>query len=184
MIIKIFLQNQLIWVFVLIFSSSLFAQSENEWIQKNIYSGQKPECIYCSPKYDILNENFLRVSISNNSDVIIKLHNYNTGECIRCVFVSAGDTYEIKNIPEGIYTVKIAYGNNWAVNKSDYGFSCKGKFLDDAFYQEGENLLDFNLVYYNEGYEVPSYEIRLEVKTHNKSNEFDTHKISEEEFYN
>ena len=162
-------QNYFLRLFLFSYSFLLIltlrAQNENEWTSKTMYSGQNPECIFCSPKYNIINENFLRVSISNNSDVIIKIHNYYTGDCIRCVFISAGDTYDIMNIPEGIYKVKIAYGNNWAVKKSDNGYFCEGRFLDDVFYQEGEDLLDYNLVYYSDGYQIPSYEIKLEVKT-------------------
>ena len=179
-------QNYLIKIilsFVLFISSEAYCQSEGDWVYKNYNTGQYPECIKCIPKYDFTLDNFLRVSISDNTDVIIKLHNYNNDECIRCVYIKAGSKYDIKNIPQGIYKIKIAYGKNWAV-KMEKNYLCEGKFLENAYYKEGENLLDFNIVYNDYEMQVPSYEINLELKKRNKNNRFDTEKISEEEFYN
>lgn len=175
------LKSFIIGIIVMLSSLVSIGQSD-DWEEADMYTGKVPSCIYVTPKYDYGLDNFLRISVGSGANIVIKLHDYLTDACIRCVYVSAGDTYDMRNIPEGKYYVKIAFGKKWSVRKTD-SYSCEAKFKKNAAYKEGEDILDYYLRYYDNGYQVPSYEIRLDMKTSKKKNAFDTKGISEDEFY-
>ncbi|MBK9334956.1 MAG: hypothetical protein IPM96_21785 [Ignavibacteria bacterium] len=173
------------YIYLLIFlvnAFSLFSQENNDSFYKvAINTGERPECIACASLYNNTLDNFLRIDATGATDVVIKIINSNTHECIRTVFISSGSVYEIKNIPEGIYYLKIAYGYEWS--KKAEGSYCYAKFLRDAIYQEGNDHLDYYKIDLQNGYQLPSYELVLKVISNNRNNEFDADNISEEEFY-
>lgn len=166
---------------VLIINSNVYSQT-GDWEEVDMYTGKVPSCIYVYPQYNFSLDNFLRISVGSGGNVVVKLHDYFSDVCIRCIYVSAGDTYEIRNIPEGKYYVKIAFGKKWSVRITDNN-SCESKFRKNAAYKEGEDILDYNIIYTGNGYQIPSYEIRLDMTTSKKKNAFDTKGISEEEFF-
>lgn len=173
--------KNILLIFLFLTSNIIYSQ-DKEWEPQNMYSGSVPKCISYTPKYDLSIDNYLRIRLGGNSDAIIKLINNTSNQCIRVVYVQANDEYLIKNIPEGYYYVKIAFGNDWRILKK--GYNCTGRFFNNDSYSEGKDLLDYFLIREENGYQIPSYEIILEVRTKNKNNKFDTEKISEEEFFN
>lgn len=174
--------------FLLFFSLIFFFSFENSIAQKdgwesvNIKTGDVPSCYTFSPKFDFKLNNLLRVKVGGNADIALKLVDYYSDKCIRYVYISSGATYEIYNIPEGRYYLKIAFGNDWSILKS--GYFCEAKFYDSESYQKGEDILDYYVKKDSYGYQVPSYELFLEVRVtkKDKRNKFDTSEISEEEF--
>lgn len=168
--------------YLIIFPLLAYCQDENnEYYSISINTGDKPECIHCKTIYDFKLDNFLRIDATGSSDLVLKVINNKTGDCIRSVFISGGSIYNIVSIPEGIYYLKIAYGYNWS--KKVLGSFCFAKFITDAHYQVGNDLLDFNIKHFSEGYQVPSFELLLKVITNNRNGEFDAENISEDEFY-
>lgn len=164
------------------FTLLAFSQDDgNDFYSIVINTGDKPECITCKVKYDTKLDNFLRIDATGSTDVVVKIMSTGTDECIRSVFISGGSVYSITNIPEGIYYLKIAYGYEWS--KKVVGSFCFAKFMRDANYQVGNDLLDYYLKKSDYGYQVPSYELELKVLSNNRNNEFDAENISEEEFY-
>ena len=125
-------------------------------------------------------QNYLTVHVGGHTDVAVKLMDLRSDECIRYVFINSGSTFKIKNIPEGIYYLKIAYGKEW-ISRIDNG-KCLGKFIRNAMYEKGEETMDFNLQYTADGYQIPSYSLRLDVIESNVENTFQSQNISEEEF--
>jgi len=172
----------LLIIFLVAAGFSGYVSSQNEWEEVKIFTGQSPGCINYSNQFDFSIDNFLRVSVGNNTDIVLKIHNNSSGKCIRCVYISAGGDFYISNIPEGYYTLKIAFGKKWSRRNSDLN-NCESKFTENAMYEEGENILDFTLKYTNDGYQIPSYELYLDVYTTNQNKGFDSRKISEEEFF-
>lgn len=167
---------------ILLLSSYSFSQNENDEYYKIVIStGEKPECIYCKSLFNTNLDNFLKIDATGASDLVIKIIDNYTNECIRSVFISAGDIHYIRNIPEVIYYLKIAYGYEWS--KKVMGSFCFAKFLTDAHYQIGNDLLNYYMKESYNGYEVPSYELVLKVISKNRNNEFDADNISEDEFY-
>ena len=170
-----------LFYFICLYPNENCAQIEDRWEEVYIKTGDVPGCYSFFPKYNFKIDNFLRINVGKNTDIVVKMLDYATDECIRYVYISSDDTYEISNIPEGIYYLKIAFGNDWS--KLDVGPFCYAKFLEDPLYSQGEDLLDFNLIKTEFGYEFRNYELRLEVLSSNRKNEYDSHEIDEEDFF-
>jgi hypothetical protein len=172
--------------------SAYLSQNENVgWEQKNYQSGETPECENVSPKYDYSLDNYLKVNVGSSTDVVIKVMNvsYQDNVCIRIIYVRGGDSFLIKNIPEGKYYLKIAYGKDY--RKKIIDNKCYVKFMKNAIYEKGTDILDFykiakpdevvgNSVYKN--WEVPSYELSLDVLATSDYNDFNAKTINESEF--
>ncbi len=164
------------------------------WEETNYISGSTPACENITPRYDRKIDNYLRVNVGSGTDVVIKLMKKDSykDECIRIVYIRSGDVYNIKNIPEGRYYLKIAYGKDYRKKIVDY--KCYVKFMKNAMYEKGSEILDFNLVKrpdtregnrIYENWDIPSFELSLDViESIGISQSFRSYDISEEEFNN
>lgn len=152
-----------------------------DWDAVDLRTGKTPDCFNFKARYNKSIDNKLQIVVGNNADVVIKLINEATNKCIRYVFIRAGDTYSIRHIPEGIYYTKIAYGKDW--RQRIINGQCKGKFVESPLYKIGEERLDFNLVQTEEGYQIPSFKLTLDV-TYLEDNDkkYSTDNISEDQF--
>jgi hypothetical protein len=160
--------------------SKCCSQEDSEFSPVSMQSGQTPACYQFRQSSDSKIDNFLKVNVGGDADVVLKLISQSTDECIRYVYVTKDDTYFIRNIPAGVYYVKIAFGNKWGESKLNSG--CVAKFLENNVYQIGNDLLEFNPVENYEGVQIPSYELILKTYSNNRLNEFNAEDISEEEF--
>ncbi|MDX2046754.1 MAG: DnaJ domain-containing protein [Chitinophagaceae bacterium] len=149
------------------------------WVEEDIQNGQLPACYNFKPKTSNIN-NYLEVVVGSGTDVSIKVMNLETNNCVRYVFINSVSTYRIKNIPEGRYYLKIAYGKNWFSRVVER--QCIGKFIRNPIYEKGEDILDFNLEYTKNGHKIPSFRLHLDIIASDISNSFDSKKISETEF--
>lgn len=151
------------------------------WRETEINNGLLPSCYNFTPKKGTV-DNYLEVHVGGGTDVVIKVMNSANDRCIRYVFVNRGSTYQIKNIPEGRYYLKIAYGKDW-FSKAVAG-KCIGRFLQNPMYEKGDDIMDFNLQELADGYNVPSFQLQLDVIASTTMNTFDSQNISETEFNN
>lgn len=149
------------------------------WEENDIENGQLSKCYNFKPKYSGIN-NKLEVNVGGGTDVVIKLMNKETNKCIRYVFINSNSSYDIKNVPEGIYYLKIAYGKNW-ISKVENG-KCIGKFLLNPTYEEGSEDMDFNIQRTYEGKSIPSFQLSLDVVSSSSFNTFSSQNISEASF--
>ena len=158
------------------------------WEKVNLETGSQPDCINISPEYDYSLNNYLRIKLGAGSDCIVKLYN-SRDVCIRIAYVRENNDFEIKNIPEDIYHVKVAYGKDFS--KKMYNGNCYVKFLRNALYKENSNLLNYYKVAkpdtYNNGsrysnYSVPSYELSLKIVQTSSATNVVSSEISESEF--
>ncbi len=89
----------------------------------------------------------------------------------------------MRYIPEGVYYLKIASGLNWGIKP--HQSLCEGRFTEYANFKKGTNLLNFLRKSTEDGYQIPSYELRLQVSESQRgNNQFDPDVISESEFTN
>lgn len=134
--------------------------------------------------YDPKLNNYFQINAGKDRDLVIKLMQKNSrgDRCIRSVYVEANSETMIRNIPEGNYYVKVAYGNNWKLIMTNN--ICYGKFTDNAIYELGEDIFDFHVTKTATGYQVPSYQLTLEIITENADGTTLENQISEEEFNN
>ena len=161
-----------------------------DWDKVNLRTGKSPGCLNFKPTYDHSIDNKLEVSVGSNTDVVLKLCDYQTDACIRYVYIRSGSTFNIIHSPEGIYYTKIAYGRDWR-QKVIEG-QCIGKFVTNSIYKKGDKILDFRLKYAGKStegdyeitnYNIPSYSLSLDViATDFDPNIYHTNSISEEEF--
>lgn len=162
---------------------------DSSWSEVMYASGASPICFNYTPKYKRSIDNYLRIVVGSGTDVVIKVMEMSTDKCIRYVFIRSGKTHSIKNIPEGNYYLKIAYGKQW-VEKVENGV-CLGRFASNPLYERGEEILDYHIsktgttrrgddVYDN--LSIPSFEVQLDVTSTGLMNSFDTEKISEAAF--
>jgi hypothetical protein len=149
------------------------------WQEETLNNGVMPNCYNYKPKKGSL-DNYLSVTVGGGTDVVIKLVNIDTDVCVRYVFVNSGTTFEIKRIPEGRYRLRIAYGKEW-FSKNNLG-RCIGKFARNPSYEEGNDILDFNVKHTYNGYSVPSFALKLDVISDYTSNSFSSQSISEQQF--
>ncbi len=168
------------------------SEQYKDWAKENASTGDNPECENITPKYAYELNNQLLIHVGKNYDVVVKLMS-NYGNCIRIAYIEAGDDYSMKNIPEGIYYLKIAYGKDFRKYTKDG--QCIVKFLRDATYEKGTNTLDYYKQKLPDTYEgghvyenwnLPSYELSLNIEyTQGSSNGFNTfhsNTISEKDF--
>jgi hypothetical protein len=139
-------------------------------------------CSNFKPRYNKHLNNRLEISAGFNTDVAVKLIDNETENCIRYVYIKKDTKYIIRNIPEGKYYLKIAYGDDWGVKDGDS--KCDGKFTTNALYKKSDEILDFNLISDENGTKIPSYSLQLSVLfSAGDSDNFSTNKIPEDEFY-
>jgi hypothetical protein len=166
-----------------VFGQLLKKDPNSGWNKKNYESGETPECENVAPQYDIKLDNYLKVNVGSNTDAVVKLmkKQYGGDVCIRIVFIRSRETYYLKNIPEGNYYLKIAYGSDWRQKIVDQ--QCYGKFMKNAQYEIGQENLDYNLIHKIDGDQVPSFELSLDVVvSRNTKPTFKSNDISEAEF--
>lgn len=149
------------------------------WEKSIMSNGAMPNCYNYNPRYGDL-ENKLIVKVGGGTDVVIKVMSLTKGKCIRYVFINSGSTYSIRNLPEDQYYLKIAYGKNW-ISKTADGM-CLGKFMSNALYEKGEEVLDFNKQPTANGYNIPSFSLELDVISNSAIETFNSSGISEEDF--
>jgi curved DNA-binding protein CbpA len=162
-----------------------------DWSSTSYSTGSTPSCYNFRAKYDRSLDNRLEVSVGSNDDVVLKMINTLTDKCIRYVFIRSGDTFNITNIPQGKYYLKIAYGRDW--RQKILNGKCIGRFIEDAFYKKGDDTLDFYKKYEGavtnhdgiayERYQVPSFSLKLDViKSAYSNDQFQSSNISEIDF--
>jgi hypothetical protein len=176
-----------------VYSKYLDHDPYSGWEKKSYSSGATPECENVTPKYDYTLDNYLKINVGSNTDVVVKLMKMGTygDECIRIVYVRSNESFNIKNIPEGKYYLKIAYGKDYR-QKIEEG-KCVVKFVKNAQYEKGVDILDYNKepgpnetingqVY--KTWTLPSFELSLDiiVSENDHTNEFNEKNISETEF--
>lgn len=152
------------------------------WEEKGMENGLMPSCYNFKPKSDKSIDNNLEINVGGGTDVVVKLMNVKSEKCIRYVFINSGSSYQIRNIPQGVYYLKIAYGKEW-LSKIENN-QCVGKFIRNPMYEKGEDIMDFTIQKTYDGYSIPSFRLSLDVISSNLSNSFSSHNISETDFNN
>ena len=152
------------------------------WEEKGMENGLMPSCYNFKPKSDKSIDNNLEINVGGGTDVVVKLMNVKSEKCIRYVFINSGSSYQIRNIPQGVYYLKIAYGKEW-LSKIENN-QCLGKFIRNPMYEKGEDIMDFTIQKTYDGYSIPSFRLSLDVVSSNLSNSFSSHNISETDFNN
>lgn len=149
------------------------------WEEETIQNGPFPVCFNFIPVTGAI-LNYLDVHVGGGTDVALKLMDTHSNRCIRYVFINSRSNFKIENIPEGQYYLKIAYGKKW-LSKLSNG-QCFGKVIKNRLYEKGEDILNYNRQYNEDGFSIPSFRLELDVIETGISNSFNAFSITEDEF--
>lgn len=152
------------------------------WKMEQLENGEMPIC-YGIRDEPIIKENKLLINVGANADVIIKLINFETDKCIRNVYINSNSYYTIRNIPEGLYYLKIAYGKDWISKVNNSNFNCYGKFLTNPVYEKSDDILNFYDKKSKTGIGIPSYSLNVDIDLDGMTNTTNTRIIDELEFH-
>lgn len=134
------------------------------WKKKTYKSGMTPKSFNFKGKFEYKLDNYLKIEVGKNTDVVVKLvkmgknPNGKDDETVRIVYINSNATQFIRNIPEGEYYCVIAYGKDWRENGPG-----KGTFTKNALYEKGQDILDYKTIKTDEGINVPSYSLSLDL---------------------
>ena len=143
------------------------------WTKLISLTGEGLECTNISPQQDYNIDNYLDIYNSTQSNSVIKLMDKND-QCIRMAYIGIGEKYSMKNIPEGIYKVRVAYGKRLSKSFLEGGI-CYVSFLVEPEYMEYPDSYDFYIKtgpdkYTSDGVyktkSIPSYNLTLFMKTY------------------
>jgi len=139
-------------------SNSTQEKGESDTNKNNI---NEPTCLNKDAKYDYNLDNYLKIVNGNNTNIIAKLILTETNEVIRTAVIYRSQTHFIRNIPEGMYRTDLVYGEEY-LEKETNG-TCVGGFKKDILSETGEDILDYNTETTDQGKNVPSYALNVDL---------------------
>lgn len=153
---------------------------ESGYSSTSVENGEMIECKNYIVGIDTTIDNKLEVVVGSGTDVVIKLMSLLNGKCVRYFYINSGTTFILKNIPESLYQLKIAYGKSW-LSKYENG-NCIGRFLRNPIYEIGSDTLDYFNKRTSNSIQIPGYKLSLDVISSGVENSFNSNKITDEEF--
>ncbi len=149
-------------------AASIAVERENKyssWEKKNYKSGATPKSFNFKGKFDYKLDNYLKIKVGKNAEVVVKMYKMGKTEkddvLTRVTYINSNTTQFIRNIPEGEYYLKIAYGKQWVeITKQGKRY---GTFSKNALYEKSQQILNFNTVKTSKGINVPSYNLALDL---------------------
>ncbi|GGX29088.1 SH3 domain-containing protein [Aquimarina muelleri] len=156
----------------------------SSWEKKTYKSGATPTSFNFKGKFDYKLDNYLKIKVGKNTEVVVKMYKMGKtkadDELVRVTYINSNTTQFIRNIPEGEYFLKIAYGIDWRetiVDGKKYG-----TFTKNALYEESQSVLNFNTVKTSKGINVPSYNLALDLTSGGYTNGGDQDNITANKF--
>lgn len=128
--------------------------------------------------FDASSLSYLKVDNYSGLDAVVLLVNKYSGRVIRNVYVKAMSSYKINRIPEGMYSMKVMYGNSWNVDKYNGESFPRGGFMKNVSYSSTRDNEEFDFFFERDydGVNYPTWEVTLHkvkngnMKTKNISN--------------
>ncbi len=149
---------------------------EEGWEYETPTGGEFDESYGVKPVYG-LQDNYFDITVGKGFNVAIKIMNASTNKCIRYVYVPENQTVTVNEIPQGLYYLKLAYGQDWMCYKTDS--TTMGKFSKTAFYERSIDTYNFGR---KNSQDFVNYELKINVIDGSVSNNFETQPIKEQEF--
>ncbi|WP_299184305.1 M56 family metallopeptidase [uncultured Aquimarina sp.] len=146
------------------------AAAYNNGIKTNEISKEEAEP-YCAnsdeSRYDHKLDNYLKVSNGKKAELIVDIVSNENSEVVRTVYLPKNTDYYVRNIPGGIYHLRIVYGEGYEENLKDG--KCELSFKNKLMEEKGQDILDFNIITNSKGINVPSYSITLDMLEEHKN---------------
>jgi len=142
---------------------------DDKTINPNSLTSYEPSCLNLNAKFDSTLDNYAKIELGKNTDVIVSLVLIETGEIIRKAVIYNSQTYYIRNIPEGKYRIDVVYGKEYT--ETEMNGTCNGFFKKERLRETGEDILDYNTFATEDGKNVPSYALALDLLPENGQND-------------
>jgi hypothetical protein len=158
-------------------------EDSNIYKNNHLMNGDSPFTEYFGiNSYDDSQDNYITVNNGSDQDAVVILKNITSKKIIRNVYINKHTSYDIRNIPEGIYEMKCVYGNDWNPNLLFNGMKL-GMFQSNVHYSSQANYKDYFNMFSERtenGISIPYYEVTL----HKVSNgNMRTKKINQSDFF-
>jgi hypothetical protein len=119
----------------------------NDW--RNIYyeTGVSPECENIKPEIGEDYNGELTIDLGVGLDVVLKLTKINANkddDCIGIMYILEATNFQIKNISEGKYYLKLGYGQH--LTRKIENDKCKIRYKTNVICKKGDNILGFNRI--------------------------------------
>ncbi|MBR1792532.1 MAG: hypothetical protein IJ764_02715 [Bacteroidales bacterium] len=148
------------------------------WVISSPQQGDMPEEYGISAKKGIL-DNYFDIELGGDLDMAVKIVNIETERPIRYVYVPAGSTTTINELPKGKYYLKLTYGKDWMISYD--GNKTIGKFTREANYEKTTSMFDFGD---KNTLDAVSYSLKIHIEQDSRYENLSTTEISEQEFFN
>lgn len=177
-------------ILVLAFFATRFDESKSRtpvekivpssWEETVLNTGDIPFDGY-SYLFNLDSYSVLEVVNHTGKDAVVLLCDEN-GHVVRNNYIKSGDTFPIRYIPTGMYTMKTMLGNGWNAQKDNGANNPQGGFMNDVSYTKSarNESFDFYPVETFDGVEYPSYSVTLHKV---KDGNFRTESINKDGFF-
>ena len=117
---------------------------------------------YGSGEKDMNSLSKLEILNYSSTEAVVLLENY-YGYIVRHVYIKNNSTYTIKYIPEGLYIMKVMYGNSWNKEKNNGPDYPKGGFMKNVSFSKSKvsDSFDFTFEKTYDGISYPTYSVTL-----------------------
>lgn len=164
-------------------STSILSAQQEKLLQQG-WSQDRPDGGDLNADYGIepvygVQDNYFDIRIGKGCCVAVKIVNAETKQPIRYVYIPEEETVTVSQIPQGIYFLKLAYGNDWM--ELDEDSIKRGRFTRDVSYEKSASTYDFGK---KNSQSFVNYTLEINVINGDTEHEFKTMPITEEEFEN
>ncbi|GAA3519274.1 hypothetical protein GCM10022393_36800 [Aquimarina addita] len=118
-------------------------------------------CLKEKAIYDSTIDNYMKLEIADNTEVIVELISVENSQSVRTVHLKENTKTVLKNIPEGKYKVHIQYGESY--EEVTTNGMCKVRFKNQIASEIEDHVLDFYVTKTPDGKNVPSYSLTLDI---------------------
>jgi hypothetical protein len=127
-----------------------------------------------------------QITIKNGTDqdAVVLFQDVDTKEVIRNVYVRANSNFISTEIPQGIYEMKVSYGNGWNPLKNNGENNPVGGFVLNISYSKAvssKDYFDMRTEETSSGYNYPTYEVTLHKVV---DGNMQTKNITQHDFFN
>ena len=130
----------------------------------SLATGAKPyAAMYGSGRYDSESMSYLEVKNSVETDAIVMLYDTRTGRVVRHAYLRAGATYKLRQLPSGIFDMRVYQGVNWNPNKYMGPNAPTGGFESEESFTacRPTDYLDMRHIESHSGISYPTYTVTL-----------------------
>ncbi len=147
------------------------------WEYTSLPTGELSDDYGYTPVYG-LQDNYFDITIGSGADLVIKIIDLSTDQCIRYVAIPENTTATVSQIPQGIYYLKLALGQDWMERHTDT--SILGKFTANVFYEKSIQHFNFGKKNSND---FVNYTLTINADSDTPVSNFTTTDITEKEFF-